>query len=72
MAKADTNYVKKWVENLFCCPFKKDTKKSHDSVQYDTARNLTLRSIILRRTLLRAVSYCVDLRKNNISAKTKQ
>ena len=50
MAKADTNYVKKWVENLVCCPFKKDTKKSHDSVQYDTARNLTLRSIILRGT----------------------
>ena len=49
-----------------------DTEKSHDSAQYDTAQNLNLRSIILRGTWLRAVLYCVELRKNkNISAKTK-
>ena len=26
---------------MFDCPFKKDTEKSHDSAQYDTALNLT-------------------------------
>ena len=31
-------------------PYKKDTEKRHDSAQYDTARNLTPRSLILRRT----------------------
>ena len=51
MAKADSNYEeKKQFENSLDCPFKKDTEKSLDSAQYDTARNLTLRSIILRRT----------------------
>ena len=34
-------------ENLVGHPFKKNTKKSHDSAQYDTAWNLTLRSIIV-------------------------
>ena len=33
------------------CPLKKDTEKSLDSAQYDTAQNLTQRSIILRGTL---------------------
>ena len=50
MAKAVSNYVKERVENLVLHPFKKDTEKSHDSAQYDTKRNLTLRSIILRGT----------------------
>ena len=32
------------------CPFKKDTEKSLDSAQYDTAQNLTLRSMIMHGT----------------------
>ena len=54
------------------CPLKKDTEMLLDSVQYDTARNLTRRSMILRRTWLRAVWYCAEsISKNsNNSAKS--
>ena len=73
MAKADSNYVKKkTIENLIWRRFKKDTENLYDSTQYHTARNLTLRSIILRGTRLRAVSYCGELRKNmNISGENE-
>ena len=59
MAKAESNYVKKLEENLVGHPFKKNTKKSHDSAQYDTAWNLTLRSIILRVDLDSALYHTV-------------
>ena len=47
MTKADSNYETNRKKILFDCPFKKDTEKSLDSAQYDTARNLTQRSMIL-------------------------
>ena len=38
---------KKQDENLVVLSLKKDMEKSHDSSQYDTARSLTPRSMIL-------------------------
>ena len=53
----------------FDCPLKNDTenKKLHDSAQYDTARNLTLRSMILRQEGWdgpAAAAYRCDATKN--------
>ena len=50
MTKADSNYETNRKKILFDCPYKKDTEKSIDSAQYDTAQNLTPRSMILRGT----------------------
>ena len=47
MAQAVSNYEEKKIVVL---SFKKDTEKSHGSVQYDSVRNLTPRSIILGGT----------------------
>ena len=49
---------------MFDCPFKKDTEQSHDSAQYETARNLTLRSIILRGTSEKYEYLCKNENKN--------
>ena len=53
MTKADLNYEKNRKKISLDWLFKKDTEKSLDSAQYDTgtARNLTPRRMILRRTL---------------------
>ena len=45
-----SNYEKNRWKITFDCPLKKDTERSNDSAQQDTARNLTPRSIILRGT----------------------
>ena len=50
MTKAESNFEENRSKILLDCPLNKDMEKSLDSAQYDTARNLTQRSIILRRT----------------------
>ena len=50
VTKADLNYEKNRSKIKLDCPLKKDTEMSLDSAQYDTAWNLTRRSMILRRT----------------------
>ena len=39
VTKADSNYETNRKKISFDCPFKKDTEKSLESAQYDTARN---------------------------------
>ena len=46
VTKTDSNNEKNWSKIKLDCPLKKDTEKSLDSVQYDTARNLTQRSTV--------------------------
>ena len=62
VTKADSNYEKKTGrKSCLTVPLKKNTEKSLDYVQDDTAQNLTLRSMILRGTS----------KHLNISTKTK-
>ena len=49
---------------MFDCPFKKDTEKSLYSAQYDTARNLTQRSMILRGTSEKLIYFGENDTKN--------
>ena len=51
VTKAVLNDEKNRSKILLDCPLKKDTEKSLDSAQYDTAQNLTQFSMILRGTL---------------------
>ena len=51
VAKASSNYEKNRSKISIEFPLKYDTEKSNDSSQYDTAQNLTPRSMILRGAL---------------------
>ena len=53
MAQAGSNYEKNRSKISLDCPFKYDTETSNDSAQYDTAQNLTARSMILRGASLK-------------------
>ena len=57
---------KKQDENLVVLTLKKDTEKSHDLKRIQKS-HMPLRSMILGRTCLCAVSYCAELSKTRIS-----